>query len=214
MAPANLFVSQRTGSHSAGISLTHSRIVLSVGGSVWYLVRNLRCTFTIDSVLSVVITTANTWQFDVSSQAALNSWQPKTAEEVIRHWIIWSMDRIIWFKIAYNSYFTMKMEMDSMELLKAIKEMTDAIRAKIKATWPETHATTSNTPIIILFSAYSFLRQFNLNHNFYLLDELDLLPFRINYEIMNLTVGRTPWTGDQPIRKAVAYTEQHKHPCL
>ena len=30
----------------------HSRIVLSVGGSVWYMIRNLRCTFTIDSVLA------------------------------------------------------------------------------------------------------------------------------------------------------------------
>jgi len=28
----------------------HSRIVLSVGGSVWYMIRNLRCTVTIDSV--------------------------------------------------------------------------------------------------------------------------------------------------------------------
>ena len=40
-----LFVSQRTGSHSAGI-------VLSVGGSVWYMIRNLRCTVTTDSVLA------------------------------------------------------------------------------------------------------------------------------------------------------------------
>jgi len=30
----------------------HSRIVLSVGGSVWYMIENLRCTFTIDSVLA------------------------------------------------------------------------------------------------------------------------------------------------------------------
>jgi hypothetical protein len=30
----------------------HSRIVLSVGGSVWYVFRNLRCTVTIDSVLA------------------------------------------------------------------------------------------------------------------------------------------------------------------
>jgi len=29
-----------------------SRIVLSVGGSVWYMVRNLRCTVTTDSVLA------------------------------------------------------------------------------------------------------------------------------------------------------------------
>ena len=40
-----LFVSQRTGSH-------HSRIVWSVGGSVWYTIRNLRCTVTIHSVLA------------------------------------------------------------------------------------------------------------------------------------------------------------------
>ena len=30
----------------------HSRIVLSVGGSVWYMIWNLRCTVTIDSVLA------------------------------------------------------------------------------------------------------------------------------------------------------------------
>jgi len=30
----------------------HSRIVLSVGGSVWYMIRNLHCTVTIDSVLA------------------------------------------------------------------------------------------------------------------------------------------------------------------
>ena len=30
----------------------HSRIVLSVGGSVWYMIRNLRCTVTFDSVLA------------------------------------------------------------------------------------------------------------------------------------------------------------------
>ena len=30
----------------------HSRIVLSVGGSVWYMIQNLRCTVTIDSVLA------------------------------------------------------------------------------------------------------------------------------------------------------------------
>ena len=30
----------------------HSRIFLSVGGSVWYTIRNLRCTVTIDSVLA------------------------------------------------------------------------------------------------------------------------------------------------------------------
>jgi hypothetical protein len=32
--------------------LYHSQIVLSVGGSVWYLVQNLRCTITVDSVLA------------------------------------------------------------------------------------------------------------------------------------------------------------------
>ena len=30
----------------------HSRIVLSVGDSVWYMIRNLRCTVTVDSVLT------------------------------------------------------------------------------------------------------------------------------------------------------------------
>ena len=33
-------------------AMYHSRIVLSVGGSVWYTIRNLRCTVTIDSVLA------------------------------------------------------------------------------------------------------------------------------------------------------------------
>ena len=46
-----LCAAKRTGSHSAGI-LCHSRIVLSVGGSVWYMIRNLRCTVTIDLVLA------------------------------------------------------------------------------------------------------------------------------------------------------------------
>jgi hypothetical protein len=32
--------------------LYHARIVLSIGGSVWYKVQNLRCTVTIDSVLA------------------------------------------------------------------------------------------------------------------------------------------------------------------
>ena len=49
MGPDGLFVLQRTGSHFVGI-MYHSRIVLSVGGSVWYMIRNLRCTVTIDSV--------------------------------------------------------------------------------------------------------------------------------------------------------------------
>ena len=52
MAPAGLFVSQRTGSHSAGISCTTHELFLSVGGSVRYMVQNLRCTVTIDSVLA------------------------------------------------------------------------------------------------------------------------------------------------------------------
>ena len=30
----------------------HSRIVLSVGGSVWYMIQNLHCTVTINSVLA------------------------------------------------------------------------------------------------------------------------------------------------------------------
>jgi hypothetical protein len=47
MAPAGLFVSQRTGSHSSGIS----RIVLSVCGCAWYTVRNLLCIVTTDPVL-------------------------------------------------------------------------------------------------------------------------------------------------------------------
>ena len=31
----------------------HSRIVLSAGGSVWYMIRNLRCTVSVDSVLAI-----------------------------------------------------------------------------------------------------------------------------------------------------------------
>jgi len=42
----------------------HSRIVLSVGGSVWYMVRNLRCTVTIDSVM-VNSKTQNAFLFPV-----------------------------------------------------------------------------------------------------------------------------------------------------
>jgi hypothetical protein len=50
---------------------------------------------------------------------------------------------------------------------------------------------------------------------------LGVFPNRINLELWILwTVGRTPWTGDQPSRKAATYTE-HKHrgnadrqPCL
>ena len=44
----------------------HSRIVLSVGGSVWYMIRNLRCTVTIDSVLSNS-KTQNTFLFTVNA---------------------------------------------------------------------------------------------------------------------------------------------------
>ena len=44
----------------------HSRIVLSVGGSVWYMIRNLRCTVTIDSVLANS-KTQNTFLFTVNA---------------------------------------------------------------------------------------------------------------------------------------------------
>ena len=44
----------------------HSRIVLSVGGSVWYMIRNLRCTVTIDSVLANSMT-QNVFLFTVSA---------------------------------------------------------------------------------------------------------------------------------------------------
>ena len=46
-----LFVSQRTGSHSAGIHVPFTNC-FAVGGSVWYMIWNLRCTDTIDSVLA------------------------------------------------------------------------------------------------------------------------------------------------------------------
>jgi hypothetical protein len=39
-----------------------------------------------------------------------------------------------------------------------------------------------------------------------------LFPNRINMEVWTLQrVGRIPWTGDQPCRKAATYTGQHKH---
>ena len=44
----------------------HSRIVLSVGGSVWYMIRNLRCTVTIDSVLANT-KTQNAFLFTVNA---------------------------------------------------------------------------------------------------------------------------------------------------
>jgi len=45
-----------------------SRIVLSVGGSVWYMIRNLRCTVTIDSVLANSKTqTQNPFLFTVNT---------------------------------------------------------------------------------------------------------------------------------------------------
>ena len=44
--------------------MSHSRIVSSVGGSVRYMVRNLRCTITIDSVL-VNSKTQNAFLFTV-----------------------------------------------------------------------------------------------------------------------------------------------------
>ena len=44
----------------------HSRIDLSVGGSVWYMIRNLRCTVTTDSVLANS-KTQNTCLFTVNA---------------------------------------------------------------------------------------------------------------------------------------------------
>ena len=44
----------------------HSRIVLSLGGSVWYMIRNLRCTVTIDSVLANS-KTQNTFLFTLNA---------------------------------------------------------------------------------------------------------------------------------------------------
>ena len=44
----------------------HSRIVLSVGGSVWYMIRNLRCTVTTDSVLAN-FKTQNAFLFTVNA---------------------------------------------------------------------------------------------------------------------------------------------------
>jgi len=44
----------------------HSRIVLPVGGSVWYMIRNLRCTVKIDSVL-VNSKTKNAFLFTVNA---------------------------------------------------------------------------------------------------------------------------------------------------
>ena len=44
----------------------HSRIVLSVGGSVWYMIQNLRCTVAIDSVLAN-FKTQNAFLFTVNA---------------------------------------------------------------------------------------------------------------------------------------------------
>ena len=44
----------------------HSRIVLSVGGSVWYMIRNHGCTVTIDSVLAN-FKTQNSFLFTVNA---------------------------------------------------------------------------------------------------------------------------------------------------
>ena len=44
----------------------HSQIVLSVGGSAWYMIRNLRCTVTIDSVLAK-FKTQNAFLFTVNA---------------------------------------------------------------------------------------------------------------------------------------------------
>jgi hypothetical protein len=39
-----------------------------------------------------------------------------------------------------------------------------------------------------------------------------LFPIRINLELwISYTIGRTPWTGDQPCRKATPYAGQHGH---
>jgi len=46
--------------------LYHSRIVLSVGGSMWYMIRNLRCTIRIDSVLANS-KTQNTFLFTMNA---------------------------------------------------------------------------------------------------------------------------------------------------
>ena len=47
----SLFVSQRTGSHSAGIQVPFTNCFFC-RSSVWYMIRNLRCTVTTDSVLA------------------------------------------------------------------------------------------------------------------------------------------------------------------
>jgi hypothetical protein len=49
MGPDGLFVSQRTGSHSAGIHVPFTNCFVC---SVWYMIRNLRYTVTIYSVLA------------------------------------------------------------------------------------------------------------------------------------------------------------------
>ena len=46
-----LCAAKRTGSHSAGIHVPFTNC-FSVDGSVWYVIRNLHCTVTIDSVLA------------------------------------------------------------------------------------------------------------------------------------------------------------------
>ena len=53
----------------------HSRIVLSVGGSVWYMIRNLLCTVTIDSVLANY-KTQNAFLFTVNAIFRQSRLQP------------------------------------------------------------------------------------------------------------------------------------------
>jgi hypothetical protein len=56
--------------------LRHSRTVLSVGGSMWYLVRNLRCTITIDSVLA----NSKTERFFIPCPRQVPPWLPISGE--------------------------------------------------------------------------------------------------------------------------------------
>jgi hypothetical protein len=60
---ASLFISQHAGSHCWNF-MYHSWIVLSIGGSVWHTVRNLHCTFTVNSFLANS-KTQNTFLFPV-----------------------------------------------------------------------------------------------------------------------------------------------------
>jgi hypothetical protein len=78
LVAASLFISQSTLYWNF---MYHSRTVLSVGGSAWYLVRHLRCTLTIDSVLANS-KTQNTFLFPVHGETCKYTTLPSTQKKL------------------------------------------------------------------------------------------------------------------------------------